>query len=101
MEKPHPAFGAPTADNGTVDPRRPPKRRRNGDVRAREYLTQAEVERLIEAATDNRNGHRDSTMVLIAHLGDVPNFALDCRVPGAAPATSVISFFKIASAKVS
>jgi type 1 fimbriae regulatory protein FimB/type 1 fimbriae regulatory protein FimE len=43
-----------------------PKRRRNGDLRTREYLTEQEVERLIEAAKDNRWGHRDSTMVLIA-----------------------------------
>ena len=43
-----------------------PKRRRNGDLRTREYLTEREVERLIEAARDNRWGHRDSTMVLIA-----------------------------------
>jgi type 1 fimbriae regulatory protein FimB/type 1 fimbriae regulatory protein FimE len=43
-----------------------PKRRRNGDLRTREYLTEREVERLIEAAKNNRWGHRDSTMVLIA-----------------------------------
>jgi type 1 fimbriae regulatory protein FimB/type 1 fimbriae regulatory protein FimE len=29
-------------------------------------LTPAEVERLIEAAKDNRQGHRDATMILIA-----------------------------------
>jgi integrase len=43
-----------------------PKRRRKGDLRTREYLTEQEVERLIEAAKDNRRGHRDSTMILIA-----------------------------------
>jgi integrase len=43
-----------------------PRRRRNSDLRTREYLTEAEVERLIEAASDNRWGHRDSTMLLIA-----------------------------------
>ena len=37
----------------------PPKRRRNRDVRVREYLTQAEVERLIEAAGRNFYAHRD------------------------------------------
>jgi integrase len=42
------------------------KRRRNGELRTREYLTEREVERLIEAAKANRWGHRDSTMVLIA-----------------------------------
>jgi hypothetical protein len=37
----------------------------------------------------------------VPYLGDVPNFARDCCVFGAAPAISVINFFKIASAKVS
>jgi hypothetical protein len=32
----------------------------------RRYLTEREVERLIEAAKTNRNGHRDATMVLLA-----------------------------------
>jgi type 1 fimbriae regulatory protein FimB/type 1 fimbriae regulatory protein FimE len=59
---------APATVNGTVDLRsRPPERRRNADVRTREYLTGAEVERLIKVAGDNRYGHRDSTMVLIAY----------------------------------
>jgi type 1 fimbriae regulatory protein FimB/type 1 fimbriae regulatory protein FimE len=35
-------------------------------VRSREYLTEVEVERLIKAAGDNRNGHRDATMILVA-----------------------------------
>ena len=34
--------------------------------RSREHLTEREVERLIEAAKDNRWGHRDATMVLLA-----------------------------------
>jgi type 1 fimbriae regulatory protein FimB/type 1 fimbriae regulatory protein FimE len=29
------------------------------------YLTEAEVERLIEAAKGNRNSHRDATMILV------------------------------------
>jgi hypothetical protein len=36
-------------------------------VRAREYLTNAEVDRLIQTAGANRNGYRDSTMVLVAY----------------------------------
>jgi site-specific recombinase XerD len=48
-------------DNGTV-----PLRVTNASVRKREYLTTAEVKRLIEAAKDNRFGQRDSTMILIA-----------------------------------
>jgi type 1 fimbriae regulatory protein FimB/type 1 fimbriae regulatory protein FimE len=50
---------APTNKKRTVGPRR----RRNG---TREYLTEREVERLIQAAKDNRWGLRDSTMVLLA-----------------------------------
>ena len=40
-----------------------PRRKRNAEYRSREHLTEREVERLIEAAKDNRWGHRDSTMV--------------------------------------
>jgi integrase len=42
-------------------------RPRNADLRRREYLTEAEVERLMEAAKGNRWGHRDVTMVLVAY----------------------------------
>jgi integrase len=52
---------------GTEPKSLPPKRRRNAEVRSREYLTDAEVNKLIEAAGDNRNGHRDATMVLVAY----------------------------------
>src|SRR4051812_10589075 len=53
----------PTIENRTVMPRRPPNR----DLRTREYLTEAEVERLISAAKQNRWGHRDACMVLVAY----------------------------------
>jgi site-specific recombinase XerD len=54
----------PTLLNGTV----PPPRRRNRDVRSREYLTPKEVERLIAAAKkrSRRYGMRDATMILVA-----------------------------------
>src|SRR4249919_1654306 len=54
----------PTLLNGTV----PPPRRRNRDVRPREYLTPKEVERLIAAAKKRgrRYGRRDATMILVA-----------------------------------
>ena len=51
----------PPNEKRTVMPRRP----RNSDLRTREYLTEAEVGRLVEAARNNRWGHRDSTMLLI------------------------------------
>jgi integrase len=35
--------------------------------RSREYLTDQEVERLIEAAKQNRSGHRDATAILVAY----------------------------------
>jgi integrase len=42
-----------------------PLRRPNVDLRTREHLTEAEVEKLIHAAKGNRYGHRDATMILI------------------------------------
>src|SRR5215813_3364115 len=44
-----------------------PVRRPNRAFRKREHLTQTEVDKLIEAATDNRYGHRDATMMLVAY----------------------------------
>ncbi len=44
-----------------------PTRRKNADLRTREYLTVNEVEKLITAAKRNRYGHRDATMVLVAY----------------------------------
>ena len=45
MAKSHLALVVPTAVIGTVEPaHRPPKRVRNAEVRAREYLTNAEVD---------------------------------------------------------
>jgi integrase len=48
-----------------------PVRRPNAAYRSREHLTEREVERLIEAAKNNRWGHRDATMVLLVFLGTV------------------------------
>jgi integrase len=63
MAKSHLKLVTPTIKKRTVTP----KRRRNGDLRTREYLTEAEVERLIEAAKGNRWGHRDGAMILVAY----------------------------------
>jgi integrase len=54
----------PTTVNRTVAT---PLRRPNAELRTREYLTDAEIERLTEAAKANRYGHRDATMVLLAY----------------------------------
>ena len=63
MAKSHLRLVAPATVNRTVTPKRPP----NADLRTREYLTEAEVERLINAAKGNRWGHRDATMILVAY----------------------------------
>jgi type 1 fimbriae regulatory protein FimB/type 1 fimbriae regulatory protein FimE len=44
-----------------------PRRPNNADLRTREYLTDAEVQRLADAAKGNRHGHRDATMILVAY----------------------------------
>ncbi len=63
MAKSHLKLVTPTIKKRTVTPRRG----RNGDLRTREYLTEAEVERLMAAAKGNRWGHRDATMILVAY----------------------------------
>lgn len=62
MAKPKLRLVAPATVNRTVQPRR----RKNGDLRTREHLTEDEVERLIEMAKGNRQGHRDALMLLLA-----------------------------------
>jgi len=54
---------APRTVNRTVTPKRPP----NADLRTREYLTVAEVERLLRATKNNRWAHRDAAMILLAY----------------------------------
>ena len=63
MAKSHLKLVQPRTVNGTV----PPRRRRNAELRTREYLTEAEVERLMKAARGNRYGLRDATMILMAY----------------------------------
>jgi integrase len=63
MAKSHLKLVAPTTKKRTVTPRRLP----NADLRTREYLTDAEVGRLMKAAANNRWGHRDSTMILVCY----------------------------------
>src|SRR5215475_8978195 len=63
MAKQHLRLVSSATVKRTVAPRRSPNR----DLRTREYLTEAEVECLMKAATRNRWGHRDSTMVFVAY----------------------------------
>ena len=61
MANSHLKLVSPTTVNRTVAT---PLRRPNAELRTREYLTDAEVAKLTEAAKANRYGHRDATMVL-------------------------------------
>ena len=56
VENQHGLLEAPTAVNVTVKMKRP-----------REYLTETEIERLRDAARQNRWGHRDATAILLAY----------------------------------
>jgi integrase len=63
MANPYLKLVTPAIVKRTVTPRRLP----NADIRTREYLTEAEVEKLMNAAKGNRHGHRDATMGLVAY----------------------------------
>jgi integrase len=63
MANRHLRLVTPAIANRTVTPKRPP----NAELRTREYFTEGEVERLLEAAKANRRGHRDATMILVAY----------------------------------
>jgi integrase len=61
--KPNLRLVTPATKNRAVAPLRRPNR----EFRSREHLTQSEVEKLIETTKDNRYGHRDATMILVAY----------------------------------
>jgi integrase len=63
VAKSHLKLVTPATEKRTVTPTRRP----NADLRTREYLTEAEVERLLKATKANRWGHRDGTMILVAY----------------------------------
>ena len=55
---------ASTPEKRTIEtPRRP----KNAELRTREHLSESEIERLMEAARKNREGHRDALMILMAY----------------------------------
>jgi type 1 fimbriae regulatory protein FimB/type 1 fimbriae regulatory protein FimE len=56
VENQYTGFDAPTSENVTVMRKRP-----------REYLKEPEIERLMDAARQNRQGHRDATAILMAY----------------------------------
>jgi integrase len=61
MDNPSAVLIAPSTVNCTVALRKP-----NAELRTREHLTTGEVEKLIDAASSNRQGQRDALMVLLA-----------------------------------
>jgi type 1 fimbriae regulatory protein FimB/type 1 fimbriae regulatory protein FimE len=63
MAKSHLKLVTPATVNRTVTPKRLP----NDKLRTREYLTEAEVEKLTATAKGNRHGHRDAAMILVAY----------------------------------
>jgi type 1 fimbriae regulatory protein FimB/type 1 fimbriae regulatory protein FimE len=63
MKKSNLRLVRPATINRTVTPTRRPNR----ELRAREHLTETEVNKLIAAAKGNRHGHRDATMILVAY----------------------------------
>jgi integrase len=54
---------SPRNDFRSVAPGRAP----NAELRSREYLTPAEIERLMKVAREGRHGQRDATLILIAY----------------------------------
>ena len=73
-----------------------PVRSPNSKYRTREYLTEREVNKLIEAAKGNRWGQRNSTMVLMAYRHGLKSRSWlilgGCRLTSIAPpCTSVVS----------
>ncbi|MBL4704153.1 MAG: tyrosine-type recombinase/integrase, partial [Flavobacteriales bacterium] len=55
-----------TRDQTPKTAKLPPIKQKNIDLRLREYLTQAEIEQLCQAARQcGRHGHRDDTLIFI------------------------------------
>ena len=63
LTKSHLRVVSPKHQNRSVAPTRPP----NGDQRSREYLTPAEIDKLIAAAKTSRYPQRDATMILVIY----------------------------------
>ncbi len=58
----------PCRTEQSIPERAMPKRLKNSRYRSREYLTQEEVEQLINSArTVGRHGHRDATLIMLAY----------------------------------
>ena len=63
----HAVLRFPVQDVPTTVNRKVPIRRKNADYRSREYLTEQEVDQLIDAAGKvGRHGHRDATLIMLS-----------------------------------
>ncbi len=63
-----PFEGSQERTPSTVNRKVPPTRRPNRERRSREYLTEKEVDALMDAARrSGRHGHRDATLILLAY----------------------------------
>jgi integrase len=56
---------APCNENRQVEPKL--RRLANAEMRSREYLLPAEIEKLIKAAKDGRWAHRDATLIMVGY----------------------------------
>ena len=56
---------APCNENRQVEPGL--RRLANAEMRSREYLLPAEIEKLIRAAKEGRWGHRDATLIMVGY----------------------------------
>jgi len=63
LRKKHLRLVAPATGNRTVEPTHRPNR----ELRSREHLTEAEIEKLLAATRGNRYGRRDGAMLLVAY----------------------------------
>jgi type 1 fimbriae regulatory protein FimE len=64
----HAGSTSPDRHTPTIEKRKVPVRRTNAAYRNREYLTEKEVERLMESAARlGRHGPRDATLILVAY----------------------------------
>jgi type 1 fimbriae regulatory protein FimB/type 1 fimbriae regulatory protein FimE len=63
LDETHLRLVAPATVNRTVGPTRRPNR----ELRSREHLTEAEIDKLLAATKGNRYRHRDATMLLVAY----------------------------------
>ena len=63
----HAVLAFPMWEVPNTENRKVPIRRKNADYRSREYLTEQEVDQLIDAAGKvGRHGHRDATLIMLS-----------------------------------